>query len=89
MYSVYIIECKDGRLYTGIARDAEARFGLHATGRGARFTRANKPVRIVYCERKRTRSSALKREYAIKQMTRADKLALITGSHVRRAGGKK
>lgn len=77
MYSVYIIECRDGRLYTGIARDVEARFGLHATGRGARFTRANKPVRIVYRERKRTRSSALKREYAIKQMTRSEKLTLI------------
>lgn len=77
MYTVYIIECKGGRLYTGIARDADARFTLHTSGRGARFTRANKPVRIVYRERKRTRSSALKREYAIKQVSRAEKLALI------------
>ncbi len=77
MYSVYIIECKDGRLYTGIARDAETRFGLHVAGRGARFTRANKPVRVVYQEQKRTRSSALKREYAIKQLTRGEKLTMI------------
>ena len=77
MYSVYIIECKDGRLYTGIARDVEARFGLHARGKGARFTRANKPVRIVYREHKWTRSSALKREHAIKQMSRTAKLVLI------------
>ena len=77
MYSVYIIECRDGRLYTGIARDAEARFYLHARGKGARFTRANKPNKIVYLERKRTRSTALKREYAIKQMDRSAKLELI------------
>jgi putative endonuclease len=77
MYWVYIIECKDGRLYTGIARDVQVRFGLHANGRGARFTRANKPARLVYTERKRTRSGALKREYAIKQLSRAEKLVLI------------
>ena len=88
MYSVYIVECKDGRLYTGIARDVEARFGLHASGKGARFTRANKPVRIVYQERKRTRSSALKREYAIKQLTHMEKIALAEKLHFVATGKK-
>lgn len=77
MYAVYIIECSDGRLYTGIARDAQARFRVHVHGKGARFTRANKPVKIVHLEKKKTRSAALKREYAIKQMDRAEKLEMI------------
>jgi putative endonuclease len=72
-----MIECKGGRLYTGIARDVDARFAAHVAGKGARFTRANKPVRLVYRERKRSRSAALKREYHIKQMSRDDKVALI------------
>jgi predicted GIY-YIG superfamily endonuclease len=74
---VYVVRCGDGSLYTGIATDVEARVSVHNDGRGARYTRSRRPVTLVYFERKRTRSSALKREYAIKGMGRPAKLALI------------
>lgn len=77
MYTVYIMLCKDESLYTGIARDVEKRFHAHQLGQGAKYTRAKKPVRIVYMERKRNRSYALKREAQIKKLSRPEKLALI------------
>ncbi len=64
-------------LYTGIARDVRARFRAHRAGTGARFTRAHPPRAIVYVEECADRSAALKREHAIKKLTRAGKLALI------------
>jgi predicted GIY-YIG superfamily endonuclease len=79
MYTVYILLCEDGTLYTGIARNAEARLKQHRAGTGARYTRAHAPVRIVYTEHKRSRSGALKREAAIKAMTRAQKDRLVAG----------
>ncbi len=77
MYTVYILLCTDGSLYTGVAKDVAKRFLQHQQGTGARYTKAHRPVRIVYVERKRTRATALKREYAIKQLTRDQKLQLI------------
>ncbi len=76
-YCVYILRCADGTLYTGIARDPAARCRAHNEGRGAKYTRARRPVRRVYIETCADRSSALKREAAIKRMTRAEKMKLI------------
>jgi predicted GIY-YIG superfamily endonuclease len=74
---VYVVRCGDGSLYTGIATDVEARVSVHNHGRGARYTRSRLPVTLVHVERKRSRSTALKRELAIKALGRAEKLALI------------
>lgn len=77
VYSVYIIEAENGKLYTGIALDPEARFEKHRTGSGAKFFRSSPPKRLVYVEEQPDKSSALRREIEIKRMTRAQKLALI------------
>jgi putative endonuclease len=74
---VYVVRCGDGSLYTGIATDVEARVSVHNDGRGARYTRSRRPVTLVYVERRRNRSAALKRELKIKALTRAEKLALL------------
>jgi putative endonuclease len=74
---VYVVRCGDGSLYTGIAVDVAARVSVHNDGKGARYTRSRRPVTLVYVERKRSRSSALKRELAIKGLPRPEKLALI------------
>lgn len=78
---VYIVECRDGSLYTGIAKDVAARIAQHNGGRGgARYTRGRGPVRLVYCEPAASRSAASRREAAIKRMPRAAKLSLATAS---------
>jgi putative endonuclease len=77
---VYLVRCGDGSLYTGIATDVESRVSVHNDGRGARYTRSRRPVTLVYVERRRSRSSALKRELAIKALARVEKLALIARS---------
>ena len=74
---VYIVRCADGTLYTGYAKDLERRIRAHNRGRGARYTSGRRPVALVYARRYRSRSRALRREYEIKQMTRAQKEALI------------
>jgi predicted GIY-YIG superfamily endonuclease len=74
---VYVVRCKDGSLYTGISTDVEARVATHNDGRGARYTRSRRPVTLIYLERKRTRSTALRRELAIKALSRTAKLALV------------
>jgi uncharacterized protein (TIGR02453 family) len=74
---VYILRCADGSLYTGIARDPERRLAEHNGKRGAAYTRARRPVRLVYQEGAPDRSSASRREWAIKQLHRTEKLALI------------
>jgi putative endonuclease len=73
---VYVVRCRDGSLYTGIARDVNARVAQHNQGRGARYTRGRRPVAIVHVERKGSQSSALRREAAIKALPRKAKLAL-------------
>ncbi len=77
MYVVYLLECEDGSIYTGIAKDVAKRFEEHKAGRGAKYTRAKKPIGIVYQEECATRSEALIREAEIKRMKREDKLLLI------------
>ena len=74
---VYIVRCADGSLYTGYARDLKARVRVHNTGRGAKYTASRRPVRLVYSEKFKTLSKALKREYALKQLRRNQKQALI------------
>ena len=74
---VYIVECSDGSLYTGWSLDVAARVKAHNAGRGARYTRLHRPVKLVYSETHATRSEALKREAAIKTWPREKKKKLI------------
>jgi predicted GIY-YIG superfamily endonuclease len=76
-YVVYILRCGDGTLYTGITNDLDRRVLAHGAGRASRYTRCRLPVRVVYTEKARSRSAALKREMAIKKLTRARKTQLI------------
>ena len=71
---LYVLECRGGVLYTGVARDVDARFTAHVGGKGAKFTRANRPVAIVGKALLRSKGNALRAEYAFKQLPRADKL---------------
>jgi predicted GIY-YIG superfamily endonuclease len=73
----YIVECADGTYYTGWAVDPERRAAVHNKGRGARYTRVRLPVKLVYVEAQPDRTTAMKREIAIKRMNRARKLRLI------------
>ena len=77
MYYVYILECKDGTLYTGITTDVQRRFKEHVLGKGGAYTRAKRVRRILYTERYPDRSFALKREAEIKRWDRDKKLILI------------
>ena len=70
---LYVIECADGSLYTGIATDPQARYAAHAAGKGARYTRSHPPVKLLMTEPHPDRSSASKAEYAFKQLTAAEK----------------
>lgn len=74
---VYIIECTDGSLYTGIAIDVAARYAAHAQGKGARYTRSHPPLRLLATEAHPDRSSAARAEYRIKQLTPAKKRAYV------------
>jgi len=75
---VYILECSDKTLYTGITNDLEKRLEQHNSGKdGAKYTRVRRPVKCVYQEVQKNRSEASKREFAIKKITRAEKLQLI------------
>jgi predicted GIY-YIG superfamily endonuclease len=76
-WTVYIAQCRDGSLYTGITNDLPRRLALHNAGRASRYTRARLPVAIVYQESCLDRSTALKREYVLKALAREEKLALI------------
>lgn len=71
---LYVLECESGVLYTGIAKDVKARFAAHLNGKGAKFTRANRPVAILAKASLPTRGQALRAEYALKQLPRAEKL---------------
>ena len=77
-WQIYIIECRDGSLYTGITIDLEKRLAAHNAGKGAKYTTSRRPVQLVYREGAANRSEASKRENAIKKMSRHDKLALCT-----------
>ncbi len=80
-YFVYILECNDQSLYTGIAKDVQKRLLEHNTSdKGAKYTRIRRPVQLLYTEKHPNRSLASKREYAIKKLSRVKKLELIEGS---------
>ena len=74
---VYMLRCGDGTLYTGITDDVEKRLSAHRTGKGAKYTRGRGPLELVHTEEMPDKSTALCREYAIKQLTRQEKLKLI------------
>jgi putative endonuclease len=74
---VYVLRCRDGSLYCGWTTDPRERAAKHNQGRGGAYTRSHRPVKLVYVERCADRSSALKREVAIKRLTRVQKLALV------------
>jgi predicted GIY-YIG superfamily endonuclease len=80
MFFVYMLRCADGTLYTGFARDPDARLKVHNSGKGAKYTRSRLPVSLVYSEACESRSAALKREHQLKPWTRAKKEALIAGN---------
>lgn len=83
MYYIYMVQCADETLYTGIAKDLKRRVKEHnESEKGAKYTRARRPVKLVYSEKFTDRSTASKREYEIKKkMTRMQKLKLITGQN--------
>lgn len=74
---VYILECSDGTLYTGYTNDVAARVAKHNAGKGAKYTKSRLPVVACHREELPSKSLAMKREYSIKQLTRAQKLALV------------
>ena len=74
---VYILRCADGTLYTGSTDDVQRRLAVHNSGKGAKYTRGRGPVEVVYTEECESYSAALKREYAIKQLSRQEKWNLI------------
>ena len=77
IWCVYMVECQDTKIYTGITTDLTRRIREHNSGRGCRFTKYRRPVRLVFFEKWPTRSAALKREAAIKNFTRSQKMALM------------
>ena len=77
MWSLYILRCRDGSLYTGITTNVEKRLEAHQSGKGAKYTRGRGPLELVYREECGDHSAALKREAEIKSLPREEKLKLI------------
>lgn len=77
MYYTYILECGDKTYYTGYTSNIEKRIKTHNEGKGAKYTRCRLPVKLIYKEGLETKSEAMKREYAIKQLSRKQKELLI------------
>lgn len=77
MHFVYVVECCDGSLYTGYTTDVERRVGEHNDGTGAKYTRGRGPVELVHVEEFESKSAAMSREYAVKQLTRRQKERLV------------
>lgn len=76
-WHVYMVRCADNSLYTGIAKDVEARVTVHNTGKGAKYTRGRRPVVLVFCETADDRGAALRREIAIKKLRPEVKRRLV------------
>jgi putative endonuclease len=77
VWTVYLLRCRDGSLYTGITNDLSSRLERHNAGTASAYTRARGPVRLVYQEPQRDRSAALRREAALRRLSRVEKLALV------------
>lgn len=78
----YIVECSDGTFYTGWTTDPERRVSQHNKGVGAKYTSVRRPVKLVYLESQQDRTAAMKRELAIKRMSRAQKIRLAEGGKI-------
>lgn len=81
-YVVYLLLCKNGRIYTGITTDLARRFAEHKLGKGARYTRAFGAVKIIYAEKATSKSAALRREHEIKKLSAAQKRRLSENTSV-------
>jgi len=77
VWSVYILRCGDGTLYTGVATDVLARLEVHRSGKGAKYTRGRGPLELVYSEQCGDKVTAFRREWQIKHMSRTEKQKLI------------
>ena len=77
MNYTYILRCADDTLYTGWTNDLEKRLAAHNAGLGAKYTKPRRPVELIYSESHETKEEAMRREFQIKRLTRAEKLALI------------
>lgn len=77
MWYVYVLRCGDGTLYTGMTDNVARRLAAHRAGKGAKYTRGRGPLELVYTEECPDRAAALRREYALKQLPREEKLKLI------------
>lgn len=80
MWYVYLLRCADDTLYAGCTTDSQRRLKQHNSGRGAKYTRARRPVSLVYVEQAEDHSQALRREAALKRLSRKEKLALIASA---------
>ncbi len=87
VWSLYILECRDGSFYTGVTTDIDRRLREHQDGTASRYTRTRRPVVLVYREECGTRSRALEREYAVKALSRQLKEELIAGKNPKTPGG--
>ncbi|MEA2110195.1 MAG: GIY-YIG nuclease family protein [Pseudomonadota bacterium] len=76
-WSVYILRCSDGTLYTGITNDLEKRIESHSNGQGSKYTRSRLPVELVYLEQAGNRGEATRRELEIKDLSRGDKMKMV------------
>ena len=86
---LYLLECTDGSIYTGITVDVEARYAAHAARRGARYTRSHPPVRMLAIFEHADRASASKAEYAMKRLTPAEKRAMAQAAASRQRKKRK
>lgn len=77
MNYTYILKCADGTLYTGWTNDLDRRLTAHNAGKGGKYTRSRRPVSLIYYETYDTKEEAMRREWAIKQLSREEKLGLI------------
>ena len=89
MNYTYIVQCSDGTLYTGWTNDLNKRIKAHNNGKGAKYTKARRPVELAYYEEFETKEQAMKREYAIKQLGRKEKQKLIAGKEVKLSDKRK
>lgn len=80
MWYVYLLRCADGTLYAGCTTDPKRRLAQHNAGRGAKYTRSRRPVALVYVEPAEDHSGALRREAALKRLSRKEKLSLIAAA---------
>ena len=89
MNYTYMLKCSDGTLYTGWTNDLDKRVEAHNSGKGAKYTKARRPVELAYYEEFETKEQAMKREYAIKQLGRKEKQKLIAGKKIKLSDERK